>query len=503
MAYLKQIHKGYSSVLGAIIINLILGSFYLWGTLNLYVASYYHAIDSSFTFEQSVIIFPILSFSFHVSAPISLKIADKIGFRPHLSLCVFLICFSLFFSLYFDTFWGFLIIYGICFGFLIGLTYLVPLFNSYKYFPENKRGLITGLISGAYGFASFISISFLISFLNPANESPIKSSLDDNYYFPKEICDNLPSSLRYLAGFYIILGVLGVLLSFKYQANEENNNLLIHRNQEVFVNLTQNSGNNKKVLEESPLKLSTNIEKNIINEGKFTIYEDELQIKQSNEVQVKQSESPSKKSTQIFSSINAPLEEVIIQCECLSQAFKSSLFYYLLIFLMLSTSNGVFLAANYKNLGILSIPDDNFLNIIGSLGSLSNGVGRIIWGVLLDKYQFKTSYILLLSLQFIEAISLKYILEFQWIYLIWVGVSFFCLGGHFVLFPAFCVKCFGLKFGPQVYGFICWGLFLGNALQTFVVIGLKNVIGFENIGFLFAGLSLICLGIVSVVKLKF
>ncbi len=492
MPYLKQIHKGYSSVLGAIIINLILGSFYLWGTLNLYVASYYHAIDSTFTLEQSVIIFPLLSFSFHVSAPVSLKIVDKIGFRPHLSLGLFLICFSLFFSLYFNTFWGFLIIYGISFGFLIGFTYLVPLFNCYKYFPENKRGLITGLISGAYGFASFLSISFLISFLNPANESPLRSSFDNNYYFSQKICKNLPSSLRYLAGFYLILGIIGVLLSFKYQSNEENTNLL--------VNLSQNSENNKKVLEDDPLKITNEDPKFSIKEEKITINKAKIS---NYELKIKPSESPSKESTHIFSSINAPLEEVIIQCEYLSQAFKSSLFYYLLIFLMLSTSNGFFMAANYKNLGILSISDDNFLNMIGSFGALTNGFGRIIWGILLDKYQFKASYILLLSLQFIEGISLKFIIEYQWIYLIWVGVSFFCLGGHLVLFPTFCVRCFGLKVGPQAYGFICWGLFLGNALQTLAVIGLKNVIGFENVGFLLSGLSLICLGMASVVMLKF
>ena len=191
------------------------------------------------------------------------------------------------------------------------------------------------------------------------------------------------------------------------------------------------------------------------------------------------------------------------RCKSLSDALKSKLFILLILMLTLSSSNGFFLAANYKNLGILSIPDDNFLTIVGSVGAISNGAGRVLWGVLMDKYKFHRTFIILLVLEMIAGISIRIILNFKWIYLICVGIAFFCLGGHPVLFPTFCIKCFGAKIGAQLYGILFWGMFFGNFLQTIVVLLLKKSVGFENMGFLFIAGSIVCLAIVKWVRLQF
>lgn len=47
--------------------------------------------------------------------------------------------------------------YGIMCGIGVGITYFIPLVCAWEYFPERK-GLVTGIIIGAYGFGSFIYI---------------------------------------------------------------------------------------------------------------------------------------------------------------------------------------------------------------------------------------------------------------------------------------------------------------------------------------------------------
>ena len=494
---LTQIQKGYSTIIGAIFINLVLGSFFLWGTLNLYVASYFHSLNHEFSFEKSLIIFPLLAFCQHLTAPICISISEIIGYRLHLSICLSACCAAFYFSLTYDVFIGFIFIYAIGFGLFAGLTYFVNLFNAIQYFPSRK-GLVTGLISGAFGFSPLISSIFLIHFLNPENELPILDEFDHNYYFSTRICANLKNSLRSLAGFYMILGIIGISFSFKHEIeknliegssndNDKNDNIndkignqnIIVVNGNKFTKLIEsenvveadNHNNNEKVEKEENLnELNQNHEKTNIEENESS---------QVQNIQITQE--------------NSPIPSFKITYSSVIQAVKSSMTYYLLFMLMFSITNGLFLAANFKNLGILRISDDNFLNFVGSVGAISNGSGRIIWGIIMDKWEFKKTYVFILIIQIFESFSLIFIMQYQFLYMIWVGIAFFCLGGHMVIFPAFCIKHFGTKIGPKIYGLIFWAAFLGNIIQTMITIGLKREIGFENLCFIFCAFSIISL----------
>jgi len=469
--FLKQAQKGYLTMIGAVLLNLIFGSLYLWGILNLYVGSYFHSLDPNFSPDKSIIIFPFLTFCLHLCAPFSFKVCKFLGFRLHLSVCVFMVSCSLFFSLDISNFWGFFLFYGVLFGSSAGLVILVTLFNAYKYFPLRK-GLITGIILGSFGSSAMFSSLFLMHFLNPNNVPPIQDKITDHYYFPNEISRNLPNSLKILAGFYILIGSIGILLSFEHDEHaevkiEEKTNL-IKVNQSDYK---KEEVNNK---EEKIEKAIVQMDKNKGNAIELSIDAD----------------------------INKSDKNIENEGNSLKDALKSRLFSCLLVMLILSTSNGFFLAVNFKNLGIKTIQDDNFLNYVGSVGAVANGAGRVIWGLIYDRFQFKASFFALLTMQIIEAVSLRAVLGYEWLYLIWVGVSFFCLGGHSVLFPAFCVKAYGEKEGPQVYGFLIWGGFLGNLLQTGVVLWMKEVVQLENMPFLFAFMSFLCWILALIFKLK-
>jgi len=60
---------------------------------------------------------------------------------------------------------------------------------------------------------------------------------------------------------------------------------------------------------------------------------------------------------------------------------------------------GLFMVSNYKVYGTIAIPDDHFLTLIGSFGSVANGCTRAVWALLFDKFGFKKVYFVLLTIQ--------------------------------------------------------------------------------------------------------
>ena len=60
----------------------------------------------------------------------------------------------------------FVMLYGGCSGIGCGINYLIPFVCGWKYFPENK-GLVSGIISGAYGMGNLIFSYMSTSIINP------------------------------------------------------------------------------------------------------------------------------------------------------------------------------------------------------------------------------------------------------------------------------------------------------------------------------------------------
>lgn len=64
---------------------------------------------------------------------------------------------GIFMSSYTKSLPAFICTYGIMSGVGVGITYFVPMICGWEYFPSRK-GLVTGIIVGAYGFGPFIFI---------------------------------------------------------------------------------------------------------------------------------------------------------------------------------------------------------------------------------------------------------------------------------------------------------------------------------------------------------
>ena len=99
------------------------------------------------------------------------KLANRIGFR--LTSLISMIGFSgfIFISSFVKNFWIFMMIYGIGPPLMLGLVYMLPIHCGWAYFPKSK-GVVTGLVAGAFGLATSIFNPISTYIANPNNLKP-------------------------------------------------------------------------------------------------------------------------------------------------------------------------------------------------------------------------------------------------------------------------------------------------------------------------------------------
>ena len=78
------------------------------------------------------------------------------------------------------------------------MMYMIPLVCGWDYFPE-RRGLVTGVVVGAYGIGSAIFNQIARAIVNPGNVLPtIKSKDPDLKFFTPDIANHVPMMFRIL-----------------------------------------------------------------------------------------------------------------------------------------------------------------------------------------------------------------------------------------------------------------------------------------------------------------
>jgi len=135
----------------------------------------------------------------------------------------------------------------------------------------------------------------------------------------------------------------------------------------------------------------------------------------------------------------------------------------LVIILSLSASFGMFLSFNYKSFGFTEIHDDKFMSFVGICGSLTNGFSRLMWGILLDKYSFKTITTVINSVLLFGCIVADYAVQNKMAYLILVSVVYGCFAGNYSIYSPMTYKIVGKVLGSKVYFLTYFGFSFGNS----------------------------------------
>lgn len=282
----------------------------------------------------------------------------------------------------------------------IGISYMCPIIAGWEYFPNNK-GLVSGLIVGGYGFGSFIFGFISLAVANPEGRKPDYEVAGGKIFAPEDdISDNAPKMIRFNCLLWAIMYVIAVIF-MKRKA--------VPQLEEVVANGTDSQ----------PL------------------------METADDIDEEHASEEIRRSTLMLTR-DPTFKESVLSLRAL----------HIWLMMVLSSGFPLYLASSFKSYGLIDIPDDTFMTIVGSVGAALNGVSRVFWATLFDYFGFKFVYISLVSIEVGIAFTFVLIHKVKALYLIWVCVSFTCLGGHFSLFPSLSAKVFGPRSGGLVYSFL-------------------------------------------------
>jgi MFS family permease len=136
-----------------------------------------------------------------------------------------------------------------------------------------------------------------------------------------------------------------------------------------------------------------------------------------------------------------------------------------LAILAASAPYGLFVAFNFKEYGFLYLTDDHFLSLLGSLGSVTNGVFRMLLGIFMDYIPFKMIMLFNLGVFIVSCATIVFSVKLSATYLITVVLTYGCYGSLYSIFPTQTVRILGRQIGPKVYYLTFIGFSFGGIIQ--------------------------------------
>eukprot|EP01017_Pseudomicrothorax_dubius_P015905 TRINITY_DN1813_c0_g1_i6.p1 TRINITY_DN1813_c0_g1~~TRINITY_DN1813_c0_g1_i6.p1 ORF type:complete len:400 (+),score=51.43 TRINITY_DN1813_c0_g1_i6:95-1294(+) len=215
----EQIRKlkceGWRVLIGGILLHMILGVFYLWGGISVYVASYFRQYDDSITIKMMAGVFPYMNIACNSSLSFGVKLAERFGHKLVMLVGMCIICSCVFAASFVTNFYLFVFVYAVLIGVTSGVIYMLPVQCGFKYFPNNK-GRVSGLIVAGYGFGAFI-FNFVAKYVaNPDGLLPdllVKEPDGTSHkYFKDEVASRVPMMFRVIALCYAVLAFIGLIL---------------------------------------------------------------------------------------------------------------------------------------------------------------------------------------------------------------------------------------------------------------------------------------------------
>ena len=220
-------------------------------------------------------------------------------------------------------------------------------------------------------------------------------------------------------------------------------------------------------------------------------------------------------------------------CVTRSKAIKRKEFYLLWITRLSVVMLSNVVSAYYKVFGQTFIRDDKFLSLVGSISSIFNCFGRLLWGLIMDRFGYKVSMsvvsillTLLMSTFFFtsiigvqnsectelmtnltissptlvstENIDTPTTFTTKAVFAIWVWSIFLTFPGTFSMQPAVTTQTFGQKHGGSIYAF----LFSSDIINNLLVATLFSRIT-ASYGWLYLFLMISVNGIVALMATLF
>ncbi len=164
MAEEKKVINRWLVVIGAVLIQLALGSIYSWGAMTVEISGGFLSQPSAVT----AYIFGIGLAAFAITMIFAGKLQQKYGPKKISILGGVLVGTGAILSAFMEgNFWGLFVTYGIIYGAGIGFAYVCPIATAAAWFPD-KKGMINGIAVAGFGAGSFI-FNYLVEWFAAIN----------------------------------------------------------------------------------------------------------------------------------------------------------------------------------------------------------------------------------------------------------------------------------------------------------------------------------------------
>ena len=225
--------------------------------------------------------------------------------------------------------------------------------------------------------------------------------------------------------------------------------------------------------------------------------------------------SPEKQSEVHIMASMASADNATQGCPSIRAMLTSCAFWELTLCFTTGTAYGIYIMNTYKTFGLKHYSDDRMLSVIGSIGALLNGFGRLVFPALLDYVSFKWLYGVTCSVQTVLAGSIYYVAEHCSlpVYGLWVSLSFFLFAGNSPVFAIECARIFGNKYFSHRMGSIGFSLlvngFIVSSLATIFInyvvgtVRTRQLQGFQVCFLTLAGISATSLAFTLILKDKY
>ncbi|CAD8053598.1 unnamed protein product [Paramecium sonneborni] len=407
-------------LIGAILIKIGSALLLTWGKTNVYFYSFYKQTEPDLSIAYNTLPIAIMALPIAVITIFSVKIAKRIGFKLHIRIATTIQCASLLIAPYMTTYLTFIIFYIFFYG--IGYSSVAfPVFSCAWSHYKKSEGRISGLLLGAYGFASVIFVIIITYISNPNNQQADLTTEHKTQiykYFSESVAQNAQNAAKivsYVASFCCLIG--GFLIQPYDQTIQYKQVGVSEQKIQQFEEETPKQ--NDKVAQQD---LSVEIDPTsiAINDLPLEIASDhglpQIKIKQS-----------------------------------LSAAIKSIQFITIIICLTVLTLFLLTLGLNYKSYFLSKINEDFYVTFVDLVALMASSFANILWGFLIDKINFKILFAIIYFVSGIGAIALPFSATDKISFLIvYVITMMFDKGALVVTGPAL-IKIFGDDIGHQLF----------------------------------------------------
>ena len=447
--------KGISTLIGAALMNFLIGAIYSLCTLSVYEISYIKGIGGSISVEHLTFYYPIEVFFQCISAFISGIIYKEIGLHLTNFIGVSLLSFGYFImylskNLFFDIL---AMIFG---GIGTGIILYPSTTNSYEWFKEHN-GIIVGIME------TMISLgSFFFAFIGEKiiNKDEIPSNDEDNLYditIGKRIKIYLLIQITSLISVF----VLSIILMHEKNKNEEKTKIKEKNENQISNPDLKNNDNEKEGLEQDVDNKDNNIIQTNNNQGKFTskkFIEEIVPMKADSPERlikfVMEKNNFSDKNNKDNKHKERQLKKLLIQ------ALKSNrlILFCIIVIMQAPVSNMAFTL--YREIGEYEKIDVKYLQLVGSLYFIFECLSSFVFGILCDYIRLK--YLLLFINIVGTTVGFTYCFTFEngLIFFLLQNFLSFSAGGYYPVKDCFLMQVFGKDIYIELSGFVSFAVAL-------------------------------------------